>query len=132
MEVPTLEVESELHLLAHATATATWDLSQICDLYHNSWQRWILNPLSKARDCTRILMDVRFVNHNRNSLFCLFFFLTSFSNYKWCYIYISFCTYVLIASVIFYILFSLLRSAFSNFVEYTFVFQGTAQMSTFG
>ena len=30
--------ESELQLLACTTATATWDLSRICDLYHNSWK----------------------------------------------------------------------------------------------
>ena len=57
MEVPRLGVESELELLAYATATATQDLSHICNLYHSSWQCWILNPLIKARDRTHILMD---------------------------------------------------------------------------
>ena len=52
-EVPRLEVESELLLLAHTTATATWDPNHVCDLHHS----WILNPLSEARDQTRILMD---------------------------------------------------------------------------
>ena len=33
-------------------ATATPDLSCVCDLHHSSWQCWILNPLSKARDRT--------------------------------------------------------------------------------
>ena len=62
-EVPRLGIESELQLLAYATATATWDLSCICDLYHSAWQRWILNPLSRARDQTSILMDPsRFVS----------------------------------------------------------------------
>ena len=28
----------------------------VCDLHHSSWQRWILNPLSEARDRTRNLM----------------------------------------------------------------------------
>ena len=37
MEVPRLRVESELHLLAYATATAMWDLSRICDLHLSSW-----------------------------------------------------------------------------------------------
>ena len=32
-------------------------LSQDCDLYHSSQQCWILNPLSKARDQTCILMS---------------------------------------------------------------------------
>ena len=51
MEVPRLGVES-------ATAIATQDLSRDCDdLYHRSWQRWILIPLSEARDRTCILMD---------------------------------------------------------------------------
>ena len=50
MEVPRLGVESKLELLAYTTATATQDLSHICDLHHSSQQRRILNPLSKARD----------------------------------------------------------------------------------
>ena len=32
------------------------DLSRVFDLHHSSWQCWILNPLSKARDQTRKLM----------------------------------------------------------------------------
>ena len=52
MEVPRLGVESELQLLAYATATAAPDLSCVCDLHHSSWQRWILNPRSEARDRT--------------------------------------------------------------------------------
>ena len=56
MEVPRLGVESELQQPANITATAMPDLSCICDL------RRILNPLSKARDQTRNLMDaVRFL-----------------------------------------------------------------------
>ena len=35
---------------AYATATVTLDLSSICNLCHNLWQRWILDPLSEARD----------------------------------------------------------------------------------
>ena len=46
------------------TATATWDPSLICDLYHSSQQCQILNPLSEARDQTLILMDPsHFLNH---------------------------------------------------------------------
>ena len=55
MEVPRLGVELELQLLAYTRATATPDLSHICDLHHSSCQ--ILNPLSEARDQTYILMD---------------------------------------------------------------------------
>ena len=57
MEVPRLGVESELQLPTYTTARAMQDLSHICDLHHSSWQRWILNPLSEARDQTRILRD---------------------------------------------------------------------------
>ena len=52
MEVPRLGVESALQPPAYATARATWDPSRIRDLHHSSWQRWILNPLSQARDQT--------------------------------------------------------------------------------
>ena len=57
MEVPRLGVKLELQLLAYTTATATWDPSHICNLYHSSRQRQILNPLSEARDRTCIVMD---------------------------------------------------------------------------
>ena len=57
MEIPRLGVESELQLPAYATAMATQDLSLIFNLRHSSWQRQILNPLSKARDGTSVLMD---------------------------------------------------------------------------
>ena len=50
MEVPRLGVESELQLLATATAAAMPDLSHICNLYHILQQCWILNLLSEARD----------------------------------------------------------------------------------
>ena len=52
-----LRVESELQLLAYTTATARWDPSHICNLYHSSWQCRILNPLSEARAWTQVLMD---------------------------------------------------------------------------
>ena len=55
MEVPRLGDESELKLLAYTTAT--WDPSRICDLHHSSWQCWILDPLSEARDQTQVFMD---------------------------------------------------------------------------
>ena len=57
VELPRLGVELELQLLAYTTATATQDLSCVCDLHHSSRQRWIPNPLSEARDGTFILMD---------------------------------------------------------------------------
>ena len=55
MEVLRLGVESELQL--PATATAMQDPSCVCDLHHSSWQHWIPDSLSKARDRTCILMD---------------------------------------------------------------------------
>ena len=55
MEVSRQGVESELQLLAYTTAAAMQDPSCICHLEHNSWQRWILNPLSEARDRTHNL-----------------------------------------------------------------------------
>ena len=74
MEVPRLGVELELQLLAFTTATATTDLSHICDPHHSSRQRRIPNPLSEAKDQTRILMDTNRVchllSHDGNSLTC--------------------------------------------------------------
>ena len=57
MEVPRPGVKSELQLVAYTTATATQDLSHICNLHRSSWQCWIPNTLSKARDWTHNLMD---------------------------------------------------------------------------
>ena len=57
MEVPRLEVELELQLLAYTTPTATQDPSLICNPHHSSWQRRILNSLSEARNQTPILID---------------------------------------------------------------------------
>ena len=56
MEVPRLGVQPELQLPAYTPATATPDLSRICDLHHSSGQRQILHPLSEARDRTHNLM----------------------------------------------------------------------------
>ena len=62
---------SELQLLSYTTATATPDRSLIYDLCRNLRQCQILNPLSEARDQTRILTDTvsgsLLLNHNRNS-----------------------------------------------------------------
>ena len=59
MEFPRLGAELELQLLAYATATATavQDSSCFFNLQHSSWQCWIPNPPSEARNQTWILMD---------------------------------------------------------------------------
>uniref|UniRef100_A0A8W4FFG0 Uncharacterized protein n=1 Tax=Sus scrofa TaxID=9823 RepID=A0A8W4FFG0_PIG len=48
MEVSRLWVKSELQLQAYATATM--DLSRICNPCCSLQQHWIVNPLSEARD----------------------------------------------------------------------------------
>ena len=60
MEVPSLEAELELQLPAYAIATEMHDYSCVCHLHHSSQQRRILNPLSKARNRTHILIDTSF------------------------------------------------------------------------
>ena len=70
MEVPGLGLELELQLPAYTTATATWDLNHVCDLYHSSYQYQIHNPLREVRDQTHILMGNSWVHdplsHSRN------------------------------------------------------------------
>ena len=55
-EVSILGVQMELQLVTYTTATVTSHPSCICNLHHSSWQRWMLNPLSRARDQTYNLM----------------------------------------------------------------------------
>ena len=66
MEVPKLEVESELQLPAHSHS------NKGSELHHSSRPLQILNPLSKARDRTHILLNTSQVHnplsHNRNSI----------------------------------------------------------------
>ena len=57
MEIPRLGVEADLQMLACPTATAMPDLHRVFNLHHSSRQHWLLNPLSKARDQTCLLMD---------------------------------------------------------------------------
>ena len=57
MEVPRLGVELELQLPAYTMATATPDLSRICNLHLSSQQCRVLDPLSEARDQTCILIE---------------------------------------------------------------------------
>ena len=62
-EVPRLGVPWQLQLLAYTTATATPDPNCIWDLHHSSRQHWMRNPLSEARDRTRVLMDTNWVSY---------------------------------------------------------------------
>ena len=62
MEVPRLEVKSELQLPAYVTAIATLDPSCVCEPHHSSRQRQTLNPLSEARGQTHILMETSWVH----------------------------------------------------------------------
>ena len=76
MEVPGLGVESELQLLAQASVTtAIPDPSCICDLCCSLQPCQILNPLSKARAQTHILVATSWVcnllSHNGNSVVVL-------------------------------------------------------------
>ena len=57
MEVPRLGFETKLQLPSYTTATAAQNPSHVCNQHHSSQQRQILNPLSKVRDQTHILMD---------------------------------------------------------------------------
>ena len=57
VDVPRLGAESELQLLAYATATATLDLICIYNLCCSLQQLQTLNPLSEARDQTQVLRD---------------------------------------------------------------------------
>ena len=52
LEVPRLDIKSELQVPACTTATAMGDLSHACHLHHSSQQCQILNPLSDTRDRT--------------------------------------------------------------------------------
>ena len=50
------------HMLAYATATATWDPSHIHNLHHSSSQCRVPNPLSEAGNWTWILMDTSWIH----------------------------------------------------------------------
>ena len=78
MQVPRLEIESELQLPAYTIATAMWDpsLHHIGNLHHSSWQCQILNPLSEGRDGTCVLTDtVRFFSASRQQELLIYLLL---------------------------------------------------------
>ena len=74
MEAPRLGVKSELQQPALATATAIPDASLLCKLHHSSRQLQILNPPSKARDWTYILIDTSWVHYSWATMGTPFFF----------------------------------------------------------
>ena len=86
MEVPRLGVQSERQLPVYATATATSNLSRVCDLHHSLQQRQILNPLSEARDWIHNLMVPGWIHFQSamlgtaisNELLKIFLFLSWF------------------------------------------------------
>ena len=55
MEVPRLGSESELKLLAYTTATATPELSHVCDLHCSSWQ-----PVDPFTCCVTNTISINF------------------------------------------------------------------------
>ena len=82
MEVPGLEVESQLQLQAYATAT-TPDPSCICDLPCSLWQCWILtkwaSPGIKPASSQRQHWVLKPLSHNGNSLYI---FLSCFVDFR--------------------------------------------------
>ena len=79
MDVPRLGVKLELQLPAYTTATAMPDPSCNCDLYSSLQEHKILNPLSKARDWTHVLMDTSWIHYHWTTMGTpnrKFFFLT--------------------------------------------------------
>ena len=63
MEVPRLGNQSELQLPACTAATAMQDLGRVYNLYHNSGQRQIPNPLREARDWTHNLIVSSWIHY---------------------------------------------------------------------
>ena len=66
MEVPRLGVELELQFPGCTTATATHNLSHVCEpcLHHSSQRHQKRNALSEARDRTHILMVISGVHYH--------------------------------------------------------------------
>ena len=62
MEVPRPGVVVELQLPAYATATATQDLSLVCDLQYSLWKWWILNSLGEASERTCVCWDTSWIH----------------------------------------------------------------------
>jgi len=87
LDVPRLEVQSEMQLPVYTTATATPDPSCICEQCCSSQQFRILNPRSRATGRTHILIDPSQVlnplSHNGNSRFELILTYNAPSSGPW-------------------------------------------------
>ena len=72
MEVPRLGVESELQLLAYTTATATPDLSHLCNLHCSLQQHWSLThwvkPGIEPESSWTLCWVLNLPSHSGNSL----------------------------------------------------------------
>ena len=89
---------------AVAYTTATQDLSCIFDLHCRSWQCQILNPLSKGRDQTQILMNtsrVLYWEGTAGSSSLIFFLL----KYIWFKILCQFLLYIIVTQLYIYTFF---------------------------
>ena len=87
MEVPRLGVELELQLPAYTTATATQDLSHVCNLYHSSWQYQILNLVRPGIEPLSSWILVGFVTtkpYQELQFIFLSFFLFFFFSFQGC------------------------------------------------
>ena len=80
MEVPRRGAELELQLQAYDTATP--DPSHIYDLHYSSWQCWLLNPLSEARDRTQNLKVPRWIRFHCTTMGTPNIFLTMASQFS--------------------------------------------------
>ena len=84
IKVPTLGVQSVLHLPEYSRATAMLDLSLICNLHQSSWQHKILNLQRKARNQTHVLMDmVCYFSATMGTHFVFLLFILYTGLFKW-------------------------------------------------
>ena len=85
MEVPRLGNKSELQLPAYTRAKSTSDPSCVCNIYHSSQQHQILNPMSKARCQTWVLMSTSQIHFHCAMMgtpgYCILYFVTEVSSH---------------------------------------------------
>ena len=86
MKVPRLGVESELQLLAYATALTMQDPSHVCNLHHSSQPTQILNSFREARDGNFISMGTSWVCYHRATMGSPYFQHILYMRLTFCYI----------------------------------------------